>query len=154
MTDILETDLEIVRDYNVTLDRLWAAISDPAELVQWFGPEGVDIVTCDLSFDQTGSWFCHMVGRESGDSFKVSGTVTHARPPADGREGSVGLTWGWHDENDRRGHESHVIFEVSPHGGKARLRLIHRDLPDVETAQKHTQGWLSSLTCLDTFLAN
>ncbi len=152
MNDILETDVEFIRDYNVTIDRLWAAISEPGELVQWFGPEGVDVVACDLGFDATGPWFCQMVGRESGQSFKVSGIVTHTRPPKGGTEGSVGFTWGWHDENDQRGPESHVIFEVSSFGGKARLRLVHRELPDSETAQRHTQGWLSSLACLEAYL--
>lgn len=153
MTETVEPEVEIIRDYNVTLDRLWAAISDPRELVQWFGPEGIDIMACDLSFDATGPWFCQMVGRDSGQKFKVSGVVTHSRPPNGESEGSVGFTWGWHDEEDARGPESHVIFEVSAHDGKARLRLVHRNLPDVEVAQRHTQGWLSSLNCLDAYLA-
>lgn len=154
MTDLLETDVEIVRDYPVTVTRLWSAVTDPVELVQWFGPEGIDLLDCDLSFDTTGPWFCTMVGRESGDRFKVTGVVTHVRPPNGGHEGSLGFTWAWHDDEDRRGAESHVIFEVSSHDNKARLRLVHRELGDIETAQRHTQGWLSSLRCLDAYLSD
>lgn len=147
-----ETTIEFIRDYRVSLDRLWQAITQPDQLVQWFGPEGVDLHTCDLDFTRTGPWRCDMVGRESGDHFIVSGEITHVRPPKNG-EGSVGLTWGWHGPDGQRGQESHVIFEVSAHDGGARLRLVHRDLPDMPTAQEHTKGWLSTLRCLDAFIA-
>ncbi|UYV36910.1 SRPBCC domain-containing protein [Rhodobacteraceae bacterium D3-12] len=153
--DTLTTDtaLEFIRDYPVALDRLWLAITDPAQLVQWFGPEGVDLHECSLDFTRTGPWHCDMVGRESGDHFIVSGQITHVRPPNNG-QGSVGLTWAWHDANGQRTHESHVMFEVSEtQDNRARLRLSHRDLPDMDAAQSHTKGWLSTLLCLDAFLA-
>ena len=153
MTVTEDTTLEFIRDYPVTLARLWQAVTLPDQLVRWFGPEGVDIHDCDLDFTRTGPWRCDMVGRESGDHFIASGQITHVRPPTSG-EGSVGLTWAWHDATGARGPESHVLFEVSsPAQGQARLRLVHRDLPDVETAQSHTRGWLSTLRCLDAHLA-
>ncbi len=146
-------DLEFVRDYKVSVARLWRAVTDPAEVVQWFGPEGVDIAECAMDLTKRGPWNCTMVGRESGDRFKVTGVVTHVRPPEDA-EGSVGFTWAWHDDANRRGAESHVIFEVSATDGGARFRLIHRELPDLDTAQKHTQGWLSTLRKLDKYLSD
>ena len=154
MTDTLtETqDLEFVRDYKVSVDRLWRAVTDPAEVIEWFGPEGVDIAECSMALSQRGPWSCTMIGRESGDRFKVTGVVTHVRSPSDS-EGSVGFTWAWHDEADQRGKESHVIFEVSATEEGARLRLIHRELADMDIAQKHTQGWLSTLRKLDTHLS-
>jgi len=152
MTDTTDTtDLDFVRDYKVSVDRLWHAVTDPAEIVQWFGPEGVDLDTCEMDMTRRGPWVCVMVGRESGNRFKVSGEVTHVRPPDSG-EGSVGFTWAWHDDADRRGTESHVIFEVSARGDGARLRLLHRDLPDMSAAQEHTKGWLSTLRKLDAHL--
>lgn len=148
-----DTTLEFIRDYSIGVDRLWQAITRPDQLAQWFGPEGVDLHECDLDFTRTGPWYCDMVGRESGDHFIASGQITHVRPPA-GAEGSVGLTWAWHDQAGHRGHESHVIFEVSsPAPGQARLRLVHRRLPDIETAQSHSRGWLSTLRSLDAFLS-
>lgn len=144
-------DLEFVRDYKVTVARLWRAVTDPAEVVQWFGPEGVDMKTCDMDLTKRGPWSCVMVGRESGNRFWVSGEVTHVRPP-EGAEGSVGFTWAWHGDDDTRSPESHVIFEVSATDGGARLRLIHRELETVEAAQSHTQGWLSTLRKLDTYI--
>ncbi len=146
--------LEFIRDYDVSVDRLWRAVTDPDEVVQWFGPEGVDIETCRMNLTQRGPWHCVMVGRESGKRFKVTGQVTHVRPPEGRSEGSVGFTWAWHDaETDARGPESHVIFEASSHAGKARLRLVHRELAAADVAREHSKGWLSTLARLDRYMA-
>lgn len=151
---ITDTELEFIRDYNVTVERLWNAVTSPDEVIQWFGPEGVRVESCDMDFTRTGPWSCVMVGKESGQRFKNTGAVTHTRPPKGGSEGSVGFTWAWHDDDDNRGPESHVIFEVSEHEGRARFRLIHRDLDSVDTAQHHNKGWLSTFNRLDAYLAN
>lgn len=155
MSDTIAADhtLEFVRDYDVSVGRLWSAVTQNDEVMQWMGPEGVDIVTCDMNFQSKGPWQCVMVGRESGNRFKVTGQVTHVRPPEDGSEGSVGFTWAWHDDKDARGPESHVIFEVSAHVGKARFRLIHRDLGERQAAQDHTKGWVSTLRKLSAYMA-
>ena len=146
-------EIEFVRDYKVSVDRLWNAVTAPDQVVQWFGPEGVRLDQCDMDLTRTGPWGCVMVGKDSGDRFKVTGQVTHVRPPDRG-EGSVGLTWAWHDDADRRGSESHVIFEVSAHAEGARLRVVHRDLGTAEAAQSHTRGWIGTLIKLDAFLAS
>lgn len=144
-------DAEFVRDYAVSVDRLWKAVTRPDELVQWFGPEGVRIESCEMDFTKTGPWVCTMRGLESGKRFKVSGQVTSVRPPKTG-EGYVGFTWAWHDDSDARGYESHVSFTVVATETGARLTLSHRDLPDMETAQSHSRGWLATLPKLDRYL--
>lgn len=151
MKDAETADIEFVRDYPVALTRLWRAVTEPVQLIQWFGPEGVYLDVCEMNFRATGPWTCTMVGKESGNKFKVSGHITHVRPP-EGGKGSVGFTWAWHDDSDLRGPESHVTFTVEETAQGARLTLSHRELMDVQTAQDHTRGWLSSLRKLDFFL--
>ena len=150
MKDAESTDLELIRDYPVALTRLWRAVTEPLQLMQWFGPEGVYIDRCQIDFRQTGPWECVMVGKQSGQAFHVSGQITHVAPP-EGSRGSLGLTWAWHDDTGARGSESHVMFVVEETEAGARLTLTHRDLPSVEAAQDHTQGWLSTLRKLDTY---
>jgi uncharacterized protein YndB with AHSA1/START domain len=146
-------ELEFIRDYRVSVRRLWDAVTTQGDIVNWIGPEGVEVVDCEMNLQERGPWMCMMKGRESGELFKVTGVVTHVRPPDEG-EGSMGMTWAWHDiETDKRGHESHVIFEVSPHGEGARLRLIHRNLESLEIAKNHSIGWLSTLGKLDRYVA-
>ncbi|MGR3373555.1 SRPBCC family protein [Pseudooceanicola nanhaiensis] len=144
-------DVEFVRDYPVALARLWRAVTEPVQLIQWFGPEGVYLAECEMDFRRTGPWHCVMIGKESGDRFHVSGQITSVRPP-EGRAGSVGFTWAWHDPDGTRGAESHVTFTVEETATGARLTLTHRALDSVETAQSHTRGWLSTLRKLDVLL--
>jgi uncharacterized protein YndB with AHSA1/START domain len=151
MKDTDTADLNFVREYPVTLDRLWRAVTEPVQLIQWFGPEGVYIETAQLDFTRKGPWMCRMLGKESGHVYKVSGQVTSIRPPANGKA-TVGFTWAWHDDDDQRGHESHVTFEVEQTGKGARLTLIHLALDSVDAAQGHSRGWLSTFAKLDYFL--
>ena len=128
MKDDATADIEFIREYPVTLKRLWRAMTEPVQLIQWFGPEGVYLEACEMDFRTTGPWNCTMIGKETGNSFKVSGQITHVSVPDHGK-GSVGFTWAWHDDGDVRVTESHVMFVVEETASGARLTLIHRD-PD------------------------
>lgn len=137
-------DLRLEREFGVSPDRLFEMISTPDGLLQWFGPEGVELSENSLDFSRKGPWFAVMVGKESGQTFKVSGHVTHVENPR-----SVGLTWAWHDDNDKRGAESHVTLTVAPTADGARLVLEHRELADAEAVENHEAGWSSSLRKLE-----
>lgn len=150
MKDTETADIEFVRDYPVPLTRLWRAVTEPVQLVQWFGPEGVYLDDCAMDFRSAGPWSCSMRGKESGTLFHVSGQITHVRPPEDDA-GSVGFTWAWHDDAGTRGPESHVTFVVEATETGTRLTLTHRELPSIEAGQDHTKGWLSTLRKLDFF---
>ena len=145
-------DLQLIREYKVSVDRLWRAVTAPDQVSQWFGTEGVRLDECHADFTRPGPWLCVMVGLESGQRFKVTGQVTHVKPPENGGAGSVGFTWAWHDDEDRRGAESHVTFTVESAQDGARFILDHRDLPDADIAGRHEQGWNSTLRRLDEFI--
>ncbi len=136
-------DLKLEREFPTTPENLFAWISDGAKLLQWWGPEGMHVPQHDLDFSRLGPWYSVMQNAE-GQQYKVSGQVTHVDPP-----NSVGFTWGWHDDQDQRGAESHVTLTVEAVGEGARLILDHRDLGDDEIAANHNQGWTSSLRKLE-----
>ncbi|WP_163848194.1 SRPBCC family protein [Pseudooceanicola aestuarii] len=152
MKDSDSFDADFIRDYPVAPDRLWQAVTQPDQLMQWFGPEGVRQVDCAMDFTAPGPWHCVMEGRESGDRFHVSGQVTSVQPPREGA-GRVSFTWAWHDGSGARGAESFVTFEVTRTDTGARLTLTHRGLTTLEAAQSHSRGWTSTLLCLDRHLA-
>ena len=136
-------DLKLEREFRTSPENLFAWISDGAKLLQWWGPEGLHVPEHDLDFSRLGPWYSVMVNEE-GQRYKVSGQVTHVDPPK-----SVGFTWGWHDDQDQRGAESHVTLTVEPAREGARLILDHRDLGDDEIAANHNSGWTSSLRKLE-----
>lgn len=136
-------DLRLEREFSVDAQTLYAFLTTPEGLLQWWGPEGVHVIEHSLDFTATGPWFASMRSDE-GNFYKVSGHVTHIDPPR-----SVGFTWAWHDEADQRGEESHVTFTVEATDTGARLLLDHRDLPSAEIAERHTNGWASALRKLE-----
>lgn len=138
------TDLRLERDFSVSPERLFLWVTTPEKLLKWWGPEGMDIPEHDLDLSRTGPWFSIMRNGD-GQQFKVSGHVTHVDAPK-----SVGFTWGWHDDNDQRGGESHVTFTVVASNDGARLLVDHRKLDDSEQSARHESGWTSSLRKLAT----
>lgn len=140
------SDLQLIRNYPVSQERLFEVVTSRAELVQWWGPETMHVPEDALDFTRTGPWFSVIVSDE-GQRYKVSGQVTHVDVP-----NSVGFTWGWHDDADQRGRESHVTFTVEATDTGARLILDHRDLDDSEQSENHARGWTSALTKLDKIL--
>jgi uncharacterized protein YndB with AHSA1/START domain len=139
-------DLRLERDFPVSPEALFAWVSDGEKLLQWWGPEGMHVPEHDLDLSRLGPWFSVMENGE-GQRYKVSGQVTHVNAPK-----SLGFTWGWHDEADQRGAESHVMFSVEAAGAGARLVIDHRDLGDDEISANHEQGWTSSLRKLEAQL--
>ncbi len=133
------SDLRLERDFGVSAERLFTAVSSQSDLMQWWGPEGMHVPEGDMDFTQAGPWFSVMQNGD-GQKFKVSGQVTHVDAPK-----SVGFTWAWHDDQDQRGAESHVTFTIVATDVGSRLILDHRDLDDSEQSARHEQGWISSL---------
>ena len=148
MTMTLTEPLVIERILSAPVEKVFEFITQRDNLLKWWGPEGMTVPEETLDFRRTGSWHSVMMSAE-GNRFKVSGEVTEVKAP-----NLVAFTWGWHDEDDARGHESHVRLEVSAHGeGKTKLVLRHSELADDESAQNHEMGWTSSLKKLERAFA-
>lgn len=139
--------LTITRSFKAPPEKVFKYVSKTEHLLKWWGPEGLTVPEHRLSFDRTGPWMSLMEGAE-GQRYKVSGQVTKVDPPR-----MVGFTWAWHDENDRRGVESHVTIRLVPAaGGGTEFELTHVDLPSDDVAANHEQGWTSSLRKLERIL--
>ena len=141
-------DIQLIREFNVSPERLFQAVTTQAEVLNWWGYDGMTIPAPQLDFTQTGPWQSEMFAQD-GTRYKLSGQVTHVVSPR-----SVGFTWGWHDESDKRGSESHVTFsiEATPEGG-ARLTVDHRELPSEEEAARHNAGWAVPLGRMERYIA-
>lgn len=138
------TDLVITREFEAPQETVFAYVSETKNLLKWWGPEGMGVPDHQLAFDKTGPWMSVMTGAE-GQRHKVSGQVTHVDPP-----NSVGFTWAWHDEDDKRGNKSHVTIKLAPGAnGGTRFELSHVDLASDDAAANHEKGWTSSLRKLE-----
>lgn len=138
------SELRIDRHFAADPEAVFAFVTRQENLLKWWGPEGMSVETDGLDFTAKGPWGSTMVNPEGG-RYKVTGEVIAIDPPQ-----SVELTWAWHDENDARGHESKVRFEVASDGaGGTNFSLIHSGLADEESVTNHNMGWTSSLKKLE-----
>lgn len=136
--------LKLEREFTADPETVFAFVTKAENVAQWWGPEGLGLKEAALDLTQQGPWTSTLINAEGG-LHKMSGIVTAIDPP-----NSVEFTWGWHDENDARGHESRVRFEVKPNGsGGTLFSLIHEGLADEASAENHSKGWTSTLKKLE-----
>ena len=138
--------LEIRRLIKAPRDRVYAAWTDPAQLKQWFGPEGVQ--THDLIAEShVGGKFRWDLSNSEGEKMTVSGEYRELQP---GKK--IVFTWQWQDDETWENHFSVVTVELDDAGGGTELRLRHEQLPSEESADGHNRGWNSALDKLEKFL--
>lgn len=141
-------DVRLTRVFDAEPKRVFDYVTRTEHLLKWWGLEGMTLSDHNLGFNETGPWMSELVG-DSGNRYKMSGQVTHVDPPR-----SIGFTWAWHDENDRRGVESHVTIKLVPaQNGGTEFELHHVDLPP-EAAENHEQGWVATLARLERLIEN
>ncbi len=136
--------LRIEREFAAPPQKVFDFVTRPENLMQWWGPEDCSLPQAQLDFTRPGPWMSVMHGKTSGNSYKVSGVVLKVEKPH-----SVELTWAWHDENDARGHESRVRFDIRAKGTGSVFTLVHSGLATEESVQRHNLGWISSIRKLE-----
>ena len=136
--------LEIKRLIKAPRERVYAAWTDPAQLVQWFGPE--DVQTRDLVADvRVGGEFRWELTNSEGEEMTCRGEYRELQP---GRK--IVFTWKWEDDEDWQNHVSLVTVELNDaDGGNTELRLVHQQLPNEASRDSHTRGWNSALDKLE-----
>jgi uncharacterized protein YndB with AHSA1/START domain len=137
------TELKIERKLAADAKTVFEYVMQTRHLLKWWGPEGMTVPEHDLDLSKPGPWSSVMMNAD-GQRYKVTGEVIAVDPPH-----SVEFTWGWHDENDVRGHDTRVRFEIHPARSGTRFVLVHTGLADEESAKNHEMGWSSSLNKLE-----
>ncbi|MEH6404782.1 MAG: SRPBCC domain-containing protein [Sneathiella sp.] len=136
--------LKIERTFTLDPTSVFSYLTKTENLLKWWGPEGMNMKEHSLDLSKPGAWSSTLVNAEGG-LHKMSGHVVTIDPP-----NSVEFTWGWHNDEDVRGIETVVRFEVSENrAGGTDFLLIHSGLTNEESAENHGKGWSSSLRKLE-----
>jgi uncharacterized protein YndB with AHSA1/START domain len=140
--------VEIKRFIKAPRDRVYAAWSDPAQLKQWFGPEGIR--TDDLTADvRVGGKFRWDITTAEGEKMTCRGEYRELQP-----DRKIVFTWQWDDDETWKNHTSIVTVELEDRAGETELRLLHEQLPNLESRDGHTGGWNSALDKLEKLFSN
>ena len=129
--------------------RVFEMISQPQNMVRWWGHDEMTVPEHNLDFSKLGPWYSIM---ESTDGTRrlVSGEVIKVDPPR-----FIEFTWAWHDggPGGPRGNETRVLIEIDGvDDSHAKLVLRHFDLGTDGARAGHTRGWLALLEKLENGL--
>ena len=139
------TSLEIRRVINAPRNRVYEAWTDPAQLKEWWGPEGVRTRNFTADARVGGKYRWDLVNQE-GEEMTAFGEYRELVP---GKK--IVFTWKWDDDEAWENKNSVVTIELSDCDGGTELRLIHVQLPSEESRNRHNEGWTSVLDRLEKF---
>lgn len=139
---------EIVSEIQIAAkpERVFQALTDPAEVIQWWGQKGVYQATeYDADLRVGGGW--HTAGDgPDGRHFVVKGTITEMNPPR-----VLAYTWMASWTGDA---QTVVRWELSPTEAGTRVRVLHKDLAGRPELAESYRGWPRMLGWLQAFLEN
>jgi uncharacterized protein YndB with AHSA1/START domain len=142
MIQDVENSLTITRAFDVSVEQLYQAWTDPAQVVQWMGPGEVKCVDVQIDLKVGGAYRIHMVSDE-GDHVAV-GEFLEITPNQ-----HLKYTWAWESQTVTG---THVTVEFRAKGKSSELTLVHEDFPNSDAMEKHTQGWNGCLEGLTQYL--
>jgi uncharacterized protein YndB with AHSA1/START domain len=140
-----KTSLEIRRVINAPRNRVYQAWTDPAQLKEWWGPEGVRTRNFTADARVGGKYRWDLVNQE-GEEMTAFGEYRELVP---GKK--IVFTWKWDDDEAWENKNSVVTIELSDCDGGTEVRLIHVQLPSEESRDRHNEGWSGVLDRLEKF---
>lgn len=142
MTDRLPS-LTLVRRIKAPPARVWAAITQPDPILQWWGPDAGPTLSV-VADVRPGGRFSVVFRLLNGDEHNPTGIYREVVP-----EKKLVFTW---DLPGALEPESLVTFRIEPVEGGTELTLTHERLPDQEARTSHEHGWSGLLDKLPIFL--
>jgi uncharacterized protein YndB with AHSA1/START domain len=129
----------------VPRERVFKALTDPAQLPKWWGHKAMYRTTSmHADLRPGGKWMTSGIGTD-GREFNVSGEYMEVDPP-----GLLVYTWkaSWTDAVT-----STVRWELSPSGEGTMVKILHSGLKaSPEAAKSYAGGWPSVLAWMQAYV--
>lgn len=137
--------LELERVFDAPIERVYSALTDPAELAEWWGPHG--FTTPEIKLDlRVGGRYRFTMQPPDGDAFHLSGDFLEIRPP-----GRLSFTFRW-DEPDPDDRETVAVLSLHTVGGTTAVSLSQGDFATEDRLALHRNGWTDSFERLAAVL--
>ena len=133
----------LVRRIEAPPARVYAALTDPAQMLRWWGPDAGPTLSVEADV-RPGGRFSVVFRLLNGDEHNPTGVYRQVVPGE-----KLVFTWEWPGAPER---ESLVTFLLKPMDGGTELTLIHEQLPDEAVRDSHRAGWSGLLDKLPVFL--
>lgn len=135
--------LTIVRRIKAPPSKVYAALTKPEQMIQWWGPDAGPTLRAEADV-RPGGRFNIVFRLLDGSEHNPTGVYREVVPDT-----KLVFTWEWAGST---GWESLVTFLLKPIDGGTELTLIHERLPDEDARKGHEAGWLGFFDKLSHFL--
>jgi uncharacterized protein YndB with AHSA1/START domain len=135
----------IIRRIKASPARVWAAITQPNLMLQWWGPDAGPTLSV-VADVRPGGQFSVVFRLLNGDEHNPTGIYQEVVP-----ERKLVFTWDLPETSER---VSLVTFLLRPFEDGTELTLTHEHLPDEEMFKSHEQGWTGLADKLSIFLGD
>ena len=143
-----ETELEIIRTFDVPSRSLFEAWTSPKHLKHWQGaPLGFTTTSQEVDLRPGGNFRICMRSPEGVDHW-LQGVYREVVPPQ-----RLSFTHAWLDAKGKPGNETLVTITFAGRGEKSELTLRQSGFPSVQARDGHKLGWNSTLDRLAEYLA-
>jgi uncharacterized protein YndB with AHSA1/START domain len=139
------TSLTLVRRIKASPARVWAAITQPDQMIQWWSPDAGPTLSAEADV-RPGGRFSIVFRLLNGEEHNPTGVYREVVP-----DRKLVFTWEWAGRPEA---ESLVTFQLEPIDDGVELTLIHERLPDEAARESHDAGWRGFLDKLSGFLGD
>jgi len=138
--------LTITRRLRARPEKVYAAWTQPEQLIRWFGTAKAKPGSFKAEIDlRVGGRYRISFEHESGEYHEVGGIYREVVP----NERLV-FTWAWHSTPER---ESLVTVQLKPDDGGTLLVFNHAQFFDEAARDNHQRGWNELFTQLENLVA-
>jgi uncharacterized protein YndB with AHSA1/START domain len=138
-------ELELTRVFDAPPQLVFNAWSSCEHMVNWMGPEGFTVTSCELQPGVGGKFRACLRAPDGTDNW-LTGTTLEVDEPH-----RIVSTSAWEDPAGKPGHETLLTVTFEPMGsGKTRFTLKQTGFDSVESRNGHEGGWGQAL---DKFVA-
>lgn len=134
--------VKLARVLKATPSRVFAALTDPAQMLKWWGPGAGPTVFAEADV-RPGGRYSIVFLTEDGQRLNPTGIYKEVI-----KNEKLVFTWEWPGRPEA---ESVVTITLRPVSGGTQIALLHELLPNKEAADSHKVGWGGLLTKLKEF---
>lgn len=124
--------LTLQRRINASPAKIFAAWTEPSQLVKWMHPNNNDVIHAEMDV-RVGGRFRIIMRAPGGEEHDVSGVFNEVA-----QDEKLVYTWAWRSTPER---ESLVTFTLRQDGEFTLLTLKHEQFFDETARDNHESGW-------------
>lgn len=127
--------LTITRRLRASPQKVYAAWTDPENLIQWFAAAQAKpgSIKADLDVRAGGRYRISFTNQDNGEYHEVGGLYREVVPNA-----RLVFTWAWHSTPER---ESLVTIDFKAEAGGTLMIFQHEQFADQSARDNHERGW-------------